>query len=113
MTLTLQIILVVFSILTFILVIRSIRKSQMNIADSIIWILGSLFLIFISVFSKFMDFLAIKLGFLSTVNFVFVFFIFFLLVMVFTLTRKLSVLNEKVKNLNHAMALQNKAAQRG
>lgn len=108
MTVTLQIVLILCSIVTFMLVIHSIRKSQMNIADAIIWILGSIFLIIISFFSDIMDFLAIKLGFQSTVNFVFVFFIFFLLVMVFSLTTKISILNEKVKNLNHAIALKNK-----
>ena len=108
MTTTLQIVLIIVSILTFIMVIRKIRKSQMNIADSIVWILGSIFLILISVFSGIMDFLAVKLGFQSTVNFVFVFFIFFLLLMNFNLTTKISMLNEKVKNLNHAIALKEK-----
>lgn len=108
MTLTLQIVLIVVSIIVFMTVIRRIRKAQMNIADAIIWILGSIFLIFISFFSKVMDYLALKLGFLSTVNFVFVFFIFFLLIMVFSLTVKISVLNEKVKNLNHEIALRDK-----
>lgn len=108
MTTTLQIVLIIVSILTFIMVIRKIRKSQMNIADSIVWILGSIFLILISIFSEIMDFLAVKLGFQSTVNFVFVFFIFFLLLMNFNLTTKISMLNEKVKNLNHAIALKEK-----
>ena len=58
MTTTLQIVLIIVSILTFIMVIRKIRKSQMNIADSIVWILGSIFLILISIFSGIMDFLA-------------------------------------------------------
>lgn len=108
MTLTLQIVLILASILTFIMVIRRIRKSQMNIADSIIWIIGSLFLILISFFSEIMDYLAVKLGFYSTVNFVFILFIFILLVIVFNLSAKVSVLNEKVKNLNHAIALKEK-----
>lgn len=106
MTITLKILLILGSILTFVFIIRKIGKSQMNIADSIIWIIGAMFLMFISIFSKLMDFLALKLGFMSTVNFVFVFFIFFLIIMVFSQTVKISMLNEKIKNLNHYIALQ-------
>lgn len=106
MTTTLKILLILGSILTFVFIIRKIRKSQMNIADAIIWIIGAMFLMFISIFSELMDFLALKLGFLSTVNFVFVFFIFFLIIMMFSQTVKISILNEKIKNLNHYIALQ-------
>lgn len=109
MTSTLQLLLIIGSLLTLVFIVRKVRKSQLQIADAVVWILGALFLIFISVFSNIMNFLAIKLGFQSTVNFVFFFFICFLLLMVFIQTIKISLLNEKIKNLNHYIALKEKA----
>ncbi|MBS5115386.1 MAG: DUF2304 domain-containing protein [Erysipelotrichaceae bacterium] len=108
MTITLKIVLILCSLITLLFVVRKIRKSQLRIEDAVVWILGAVFLLFISIFSSFMDYLAIKLGFLSTVNFVFFFFIGFLILIVFNQTIKISQLNEKIKNLNHYIALKEK-----
>ena len=108
MTLTLQIILFIASVITFIFVIRKIRKSQLNIADAVVWILLSLLLIVMSVCLPFMSKVAHALGFMSTSNFVFSMILFFLLIIVFGLTVKVSLLNEKIKNLNHYIALKEK-----
>lgn len=105
MTATLQIILILASIITFIFVISKIRKSQLNIQDAVIWILLCLLLIVMSICLPFINKLAHMLGFISTSNFVFLMIIFLLLIIVFTQTVKLSLLNEKVKNLNHYIAL--------
>lgn len=105
MTLTLQIILVIVSIITFFFVITKIRKSQLNIQDAVIWILLSLLLIVMSICLPFIDRIAHRLGFMSTSNFVFSLILFFLLIIVFAQTVKISMLNEKVKNLNHFIAL--------
>ncbi|RHM59396.1 MULTISPECIES: DUF2304 domain-containing protein [Coprobacillaceae] len=108
MTLTLQIILIITSIITFIFVINKIRKSQLDIQDSVIWILLSILLIIMSLFLPFIDRIARSLGFISTSNFVFALIMFFLLIIVFTQTVKISILNEKIKNLNHYIALEEK-----
>lgn len=108
MTLTLQIILFIASVITFIFVIRKIRKSQLNIADAVVWILLSLLLIVMSVCLPFISKVAHALGFMSTSNFVFSMILFFLLIIVFGLTVKVSLLNEKIKNLNHYIALKEK-----
>lgn len=108
MTLTLQIILFVISFITFIFVINKIRKSQLNITDAVIWILLSLLLVIMSVCLPFINKIAHVLGFISTSNFVFSMILFFLLIIVFGQTVKISILNEKVKNLNHYIALKEK-----
>lgn len=102
---SLQIVLIVISLAVFLFVLRKIRKSQLQIQSSIIWIVGSLFLLIISVFDQLMAYFAEKLGFMSTSNFVLVCVCFFLLVIVFHQDLKISMLNEKLKNLNHYNAL--------
>lgn len=102
---SLQIVLIVISLAVFLFVLRKIRKSQLQIQSSIIWIVGSLFLLIISVFDQLMAYFAEKLGFMSTSNFVLVCVCFFLLVIVFHQDIKISVLDEKLKNLNHYNAL--------
>lgn len=101
----LQIVLITVSLIVFLFVLRKIRKSQLQIQNAIIWIIGSLFLLVISIFDELMAFFAQKLGFMSTANFVLVCIIFFLLVIVFHQDIKISILDEKVKHLNHDAAL--------
>ena len=108
MTLTLQVILVIVSIITFIFVITKIRKSQLNIEDAVIWILLSLLLIIMSLCLPFIDRIEHVLGFMSTSNFVFSLILFFLIIIVFGQTVKISILNEKIKNLNHYIAMKEK-----
>ena len=52
--------------------------------------------------------IAHTLGFIGTSNFVFTLILFFLIVIVFGQSVKISILNEKIKNLNHYIALKEK-----
>lgn len=105
MSITLRIILIVCSVFTFIFAINRIKHSKLKIEDSIIWIIGTIVLILMSVFSGLVEWISIQLGFMSPVNFVFIVVIFFLLVVAFNYSIKMSILNEKIKNLNHYIAL--------
>ena len=105
MSITLRVVLIICSVLTFIFAITKIRQSKLKISDSIIWIIGSILLIIMSVFSGLVEWISIKLGFMSPVNFVFIITIFFLLVVSFNYGIKMSILNEKIKDLNHHIAL--------
>lgn len=106
MSITLRIILIVSSIIAFLFCVIKIKKSELKIEDSIIWLLGSILLIFMSVFSNVVAWISYKLGFESTVNFVWMCAIGFLLVELFLYNIRITVLNEKVKNLNHYIALE-------
>lgn len=108
MTLTLQILLFVISFITFYFIIKKIRKSQLNIADSVVWILLCILLIVMSVCLPIIDDIAHSLGFMSTSNFVFTMILFFLIIIVFCQEVKISILNEKLKNINHYIALKEK-----
>ena len=106
MSLVLRVILIICSLMSFILCVKKVRQSKMRVADSIIWIIGSIGLILMSVFSDAVQWVATKLGFIAPVNFVFLVVIVFLLVENFISNLKISMLNEKVKNLNHYIALE-------
>ena len=105
MTTTLRILLIAFSCATAIIVIKKVKQSKLKTEDAVIWIIGSSLLIAMSIFAKAVEWISIKLGFMSTVNFVFVVISFFLLVTAFNQSIKISTLNEKIKNLNHHIAL--------
>lgn len=105
MSLTLRIILILASILAFILCVKKIKKSELKIENAVIWLLGSLLLIIMSVFSNAVTWISTLLGFEAPVNFVWVCAIGFLLIETFLDNIRISELNEKVKDLNHYIAL--------
>lgn len=105
MSLVLRIILIVSSLSSFLLCIKKVKKSQMVVADSIIWVIGSFLLILMSIFSGIVEWVAEKLGFMAPVNFVFLVTIGFLLIQNFLNNLQIAKLNEKVKDMDHYIAL--------
>lgn len=101
----LQIVFVIASIGTFWFVLRRIRKSNLNIEDSISWILWALLLLLFSIFPKIPTYISSRLGFMSTSNFVLTMFIFFLYLMLFAQNVKISVLKEKNKDLVQKLSI--------
>ena len=83
MTLTLRIVLIVASVLVVFYTIRKIRKSQLNIDDSVFWIGFSVMLLIMSIFPQVVTFFTQLLGITSPVNFVFLFVIFLILIKLF------------------------------
>lgn len=105
MTMTLQCVFLIVSVLTFVFAVYKVRKSQLQIIDAIAWLIGAISLIILSLFPDIVLWIAEQLGFYSASNFILTMFIFFLLIIVFMQNIKLSMLNEKLKNLNHEIAL--------
>ena len=66
---------------------------------------GSIVLILMSIFSDAVEWLSAKLGFIAPVNFVFLIIIGFLLIQTFIDNIRITNLNDKVKDLNHYIAL--------
>lgn len=108
MSIKLRILLIVFSLLYFGYTIYQIRKSSLNVEEAIFSIIFSLICIFMSVFTKLVTYISKWLGFISTSNFVIVFIILILSIYNLKLLTKISKLNEKVKNINHEIALKEK-----
>jgi len=107
MTITLRIILVILSVIAFALCIRKIKQSKLKVTSSVTWMLGSILLILMSIFSNVVEYISNKLGFMAPVNFVFLVIIGFLLVQNFIDNIRISTLSEKIKDLNHSIALEN------
>ena len=92
MSITLRIILIVCSFISFFLCIKKIKQSKLKVANSVTWMLGSIILILMSIF-------------MAPVNFVFLVMIAFLLIQVFIDNIHITELNEKIKDLDHYIAL--------
>lgn len=105
MSVILRIILIVCSIFSFVLCITKIKQSKLKITNSVVWMIGSIALILMSIFSKLVEWISFKLGFIAPVNFVFFIMIAFLLIQIFIDNIRISTLNEKIKDLDHYIAL--------
>lgn len=105
MSVTLRVILIICSIFAFILCIKKIKQSKLKISNSVTWMIGSIILILMSIFSNIVAWISIKLGFAAPVNFVFVVIIAFLLIQAFIDNIHINELNEKIKDLDHYIAL--------
>ena len=108
MTMTLRIVLILVSIVTFVLMMRKIRQSKIQIESAIFWIVLALVLVVFSVFPPVADFIAHCLGIYSTPNFLFLFVIFVLIVKEFRMTLHISKLETRFKELVQRMALEKK-----
>lgn len=106
MSITLRILLIIISLFSCFLCVKKIKQAKLKIENSVIWMVGSILLIFMSVFSDAVGWVSSKLGFMAPVNFVFLVVIAFLLIQTFINNIKICELNEKIKNLNHYIALE-------
>lgn len=98
MSVSLRIMLIATSLMTLVFVIRKIRKSKMQMFDSIIWILFSVMLVITGVFPDTASYVKSIIGIESSVNCVFLFVSFFLFIEIFSLSAKMSNLEYKMKN---------------
>ncbi len=101
----LRVMLIVASVATGFYIRRKLRKSQMQIADVLFWILFAVVLIFMSVFPEAVSWFTELLGVVSPVNFVFLVVIFLLIVRCFSLSVKVSSLEAKLDKLVEEFAV--------
>ena len=104
----LQIVLLCVSVVTVIILMFKIKKSQFLIGDSIFWIFFSLLLLVFGIFPGLTSYFSDLLGFESPSNFIFVAFIFLLLVKIFTLNLQLTRLETKLQKLVSELTLKEK-----
>jgi len=107
MTITLQLMLVLVCIFTVFYAIRKIRKSQLQIGDSIFWIFFVAVLFFLSLFPGVGVHAANLLGIESAANFIFLCIIFLLLLKLFSMSIHISHLENKVVELIQYTAISN------
>lgn len=105
MSVSLRVILFVASVMTFLYITRKLRKSQIQLMDTIFWFgLSTVFIIF-AMFPQFVRWLSKIMGFVAPVNFIFLVMIFLLLIRCFLLSIRVSQLDEKLKNLTEELAI--------
>ena len=108
MSIALRVSLIVGSLLILFFVMRRIRKSGLEIADSIFWLLISAALIVIAIFPQIAYWASDLLGFDAPVNFVFCCGIVVLLVRTFTQDQKICQLKKRLMTLAQEEALREK-----
>ena len=106
MTLTLRALLIIVSILATTGVIGRIRKAKMQIEDAVFWVLFSFLLILLAVVPRILYFFTELLGMQSPANLLFLVIIGLLLMKVFSMSIKMSLLEEKLKTLAQNEALE-------
>jgi hypothetical protein len=105
MPITLRILLIAGAVLTLAFFCLQIRKKRLQIDYAIFWSLFSAFLVLIAVFPDIVIWCAETLGFASPANLVFLVIMFFLVLRLFSLTLKLSKLNQQVETLTQKLAI--------
>ena len=104
----LRILLIVFSIGVFFFVFKKIRKAQLNIDDSIYWIVFAVFLLVLSIFPQIAIWTATLLGIESPANFVFLCMLFLIIIKLFQVSIELSVHKHRLNHLVQKLALLNR-----
>lgn len=111
MSLTLRVVLIMASLLTMLFMLKRIRNAKVQIEDVIYWIVFSFLLLILSVFPQIAKWCADLLGIYSTVNFIFLAIIFLLLLREFSMTIKVSQMENKIKELTQEIAIKNNITQ--
>lgn len=101
----LRVILLIAAIGLVVFLLHSIKKSKMSIEDALFWMGFSFLILLMSIFPEIPSFLSDTIGFMSPVNFVFLFFIFVLIIRDFLSNRRISQLENRVKELTQQIAL--------
>ena len=101
----LRVILLIAAIGLVVFLLHSIKKSKMSIEDALFWMGFSFLILLMSIFPEIPSFLSDTIGFMSPVNFVFLFFIFVLIIRDFLSNRRISQIENRVKELTQQIAL--------
>jgi len=101
---TLQIGLLIISVLMLVFVIYQVKKNKMNIHYSIIWIIWGILLIVLSLFPSLLDKISSLLSIATPTNALFLIMIFLLYCLTFYIYLKISKHNEEIINLNYEIA---------
>lgn len=105
MTLSLRIVLIICATLVLLFIVRRIKKSKIDVMDSIFWLFFSLSFVVLALFPQIASFFAGLLGFQASANFVFVYVIAALLMRDFSNKAKIAMLRKKVEGLIQEVAL--------
>jgi len=105
MTIPLQVVLIIASLVTLVYVVIKIRRAQFQIADAVFWVFFFLLMFTLGVFPRIGTFFSRMFGFEAAINFVLVSIVFVLLMKVFLQSFQISQLESKIRSLSQRIAL--------
>lgn len=108
MSLALRILLLVGAVAMLLFVVKSIRKSRIQMKDALIWILIALLIAIFGIFPEIPMWIAWLIGIESTANMVFLIFIAILLICIFSMSLRISMLEDKCTTLAGEIAIRTK-----
>ena len=111
MSMMLRGLLIVGSLLTAFYVLRRVRRSRMRTEDSVFWLLFSLILVIMGLLPDLVTSLADWMGVMSAANLVFLIVIFFLIMKLFLMDQRISVLQRQVTETAQQVAIQGREAE--
>ncbi len=103
-----RIVLILVSVAVFLFVFKKIRKAQLNIDDSIYWILFATLILVMSIFPQIPIWMAELLKIESPANFVFLCMTFLIIIKLFHVSIDLSVQKHRLNHLVQKLALLNR-----
>ncbi len=106
MSLAFRLLLIIGAFAAFYVMIRNIRKSRLQVGDSVFWTLFAILLVLLAVIPEIADFFGHIFGILSTVNLVYLVIITILIYRVFSLTLRISEMDGKLTELARKIALE-------
>lgn len=109
---TLRCLLVLGSLFTAVFILRRVRKAQVQIEDTVFWLIFSAGLLLLSIFPQAAFWASRMLGFQSPINLVYLLIIFVLLVKQFFMTIRVSQMDSKLRSLAQKVALNEEKAAR-
>lgn len=105
MSMTLRVLLIIFAAFVFNFVLRKLKKSQMQVLDSLFWLMFSLSFVLLGIFPEIALFISSELGFMSASNFVFLYVIAVLVMRDFYNSLRISKQEERINSLAQSIAL--------
>ena len=108
MTLRIQILLVIGTLLFFLTLLRLIRKGKMTNEMAIFWIVLSLILVLLAVFPQIAIACGELIGIMSTINAIYLVLIFLILCFLFYIFIKITALEKKVDDMIQRYAIDKK-----
>ena len=101
----LRITMIILSIITTLFIITQSKKFKINIKYAVIWILGSIGILILSVFPIILDYISIVLNISTPTNALFFLTIGVLYLLLFYVFTKISYLENRINNLTYDNAL--------
>ena len=108
MSIQLQALLIVGALVFFAILLKSIKKSSLSTDLASVWILFGIGIILIAIFPEIVYFITKILGIIAPINAVFLILISTLILIIFYLFLKISIMEDKIKNLVQYISLNDK-----